>query len=91
MENVKGADILYKLLRLLAFQVGSEVSTVELGNSLQLNRQTVDRYLDLLSRFLSFTHFRLYHSRFSGLAGIIPEIFRLSYNSIWYKSKIATD
>jgi predicted AAA+ superfamily ATPase len=50
MENVKGADVLYKLLKLLAFQVGSQVSTVELGNSLQLNRQTVDRYLDLLSK-----------------------------------------
>ena len=49
-ENVKGAEVLYKLLQLLAFQIGSEVSTVELGNSLQLNRQTVDRYLDLLSK-----------------------------------------
>lgn len=50
MENIKGADVLYKLLQLLAFQVGGQVSTVELGNSLQLNRQTVDRYLDLLSK-----------------------------------------
>lgn len=49
-ENVKGADILYKLLQLLAFQVGSEVSTVELGNTLQLNKATVDRYLDLLAK-----------------------------------------
>ena len=50
IENIKGADVLYKLLQMLAFQVGSQVSTVELGNSLQLNRQTVDRYLDLLSK-----------------------------------------
>lgn len=50
LENVKGADVLYKLLQLLAFQVGSEVSTVKLGNSIHLNRQTVDRYLDLLSK-----------------------------------------
>jgi len=50
MQSVKGAAVLFKLLQLLAFQVGSEVSTVELGNSLQLNRQTVDRYLDLLSK-----------------------------------------
>lgn len=49
-ENVKGADVLYKLLQLLAFQVGSEVSTVELGNTLQLNKGTVDRYLDLLAK-----------------------------------------
>jgi len=50
IENIKGADVLYKLLQMLAFQVGSQVSTVELGNNLQLNRQTVDRYLDLLSK-----------------------------------------
>lgn len=50
MENVKGADVLYKLMQLLAFQVGSEVSTVELGNKLQLNRKTVERYLDLLCK-----------------------------------------
>jgi predicted AAA+ superfamily ATPase len=50
IENIKGADVLYKLLQMLAFQVGSQVSTVELGNSLQLNRQTVDRYLNLLSK-----------------------------------------
>ncbi len=49
-ENIKGADVLYKLLQMLAFQIGSQVSTVELGNSLRLNRQTIDRYLDLLSK-----------------------------------------
>jgi predicted AAA+ superfamily ATPase len=50
MENVKGADVLYRLLQLLAWQVGSQVSTVELGNSLGLNKITVDRYLDLLTK-----------------------------------------
>lgn len=50
IENVKGPDILYKLLQLLAWQVGSMVSTVELARNLQINKQTVDRYLDLLSK-----------------------------------------
>jgi len=50
LENVKGADVLYRLLQMLAWQVGSLVSTVELGNSLQLNKITVDRYLDLLTK-----------------------------------------
>lgn len=50
LENVKGADALFKLLQLLAWQIGSQVSTVELGNSLQLNKKTVERYLDLLSK-----------------------------------------
>lgn len=50
LTNIKGADVLFRLLKLLAFQVGSQVSTVELGNNLQLNKETVDRYLDLLSK-----------------------------------------
>lgn len=50
LENVKGADVLYKLLQLIAWQIGSEVSTVELGKSLQMSKNTVDRYLDLLSK-----------------------------------------
>ncbi len=50
LESVKGADVLYRLLQLLAWQVGSQVSTVELGNTLQLNKITVDRYLDLLTK-----------------------------------------
>jgi predicted AAA+ superfamily ATPase len=50
LENVKGADVLYRLLQLLAWQAGSQVSTVELGNSLQLNKVTVERYLDLLNK-----------------------------------------
>lgn len=49
-ENIKGADILFKLLQLLAWQVGSQVSTVELANNLQINKTTVERYLDLLSK-----------------------------------------
>jgi predicted AAA+ superfamily ATPase len=49
-ENVKGADILYKLLQQLAWQVGNIANTVELGNSLQINKITVERYLDLLTK-----------------------------------------
>ena len=49
-ENIKGADILFKLLQMLAWQVGSQVSTVELANNLQINKATVERYLDLLSK-----------------------------------------
>jgi predicted AAA+ superfamily ATPase len=50
LTNVKGSDVLIKLLKLLAWQVGSQVSTVELGNSLQINKETVERYMDLLSK-----------------------------------------
>lgn len=50
LTTVKGADVLYKLLKLLAYQVGSQVSTTELGTALKLNSETVERYLDLLSK-----------------------------------------
>jgi uncharacterized protein len=50
LENVKGAAVLLNLLQMIAWQVGSEVSTVELGKSLQLNKITVERYLDLLTK-----------------------------------------
>ena len=35
---------------MLAWQVGSQVSTVELATNLQINKATVERYLDLLSK-----------------------------------------
>ena len=50
LENVKGPAILYRLLQMLAWRVGSQVSTTELGKSLQINKLTVERYLDLLSK-----------------------------------------
>lgn len=50
MEKVKGAKILLDLLRLLAFQVGNEVSLFEIGRQLGLNSKTVGRYLDILEK-----------------------------------------
>lgn len=37
-----------KKITILAWQVGSEVRTTELGNALQISKNTVERYLDLL-------------------------------------------
>jgi uncharacterized protein len=50
MDNLRNADKLFNLLKLLAFQIGREVSLSELGNALNLSKQTVDRYLDLLEK-----------------------------------------
>lgn len=49
-ENIKNSDKLVSLLRLLAFQVGSLVSTTEIGTQLGMSGNTVTRYLDLLSK-----------------------------------------
>lgn len=50
MEQVKGAKKLLDLLTLIAFQIGKEVSLTELGSSLDLHKDTVARYLDLLEK-----------------------------------------
>lgn len=39
-----------ELLRLIAFQMGSEVSYEELGRQLGMSKNTVEKYLDLLSK-----------------------------------------
>lgn len=49
-ETIRNADKIIDLLRLVAFQVGSEVSIPELSNGLQLSRNTVEKYLDLLTK-----------------------------------------
>lgn len=56
-ERLRNADKIHRLLGLLAFQVGKEVSLAELGTGLGLNRLTVERYVDLLEK--SFVIFRL--------------------------------
>ena len=50
LEKVKSSKILLDLLKLLAFQVGGEVSLNELANSLNIDVKTVARYLDLLEK-----------------------------------------
>lgn len=50
LENVRSPRMLIDLLRMLAFQVGSEVSLNELSNGLRADVKTVNRYLDLLEK-----------------------------------------
>lgn len=54
---VKSPEKLKKLLMLLAYQVGSEVSLLELATNLGISRITVEKYIDLLEQ--SFVIFRL--------------------------------
>ena len=56
-DRVKNSHTLLNLLRLLAFQVGSEVSLTELATQLSVDVKTVQRYLDLLEK--SFVIIRL--------------------------------
>lgn len=56
-DGLKHAQKMHDLLRLMAFQTGSEVALDELGSQLSLSRNTVERYLDLLQK--AFVLFRI--------------------------------
>lgn len=49
-EDIRQSQKITDLLKLLAFQVGSEVSLDELGRQLGISKNTVERYLDLLTK-----------------------------------------
>jgi uncharacterized protein len=49
-QFLKRSQVILDLLKLLAYQIGIEVSTVELGKQLGLDYKTVQRYLDLLEK-----------------------------------------
>jgi len=57
LEGIKHSDKIVRLLQLLAFQIGQEVSLTELGTQLGISKNTVERYLDLLEK--SFVVFKL--------------------------------
>lgn len=49
-EKLNSADKIIKLLKLLALQLGSDVSIHELAGQLSVSRSVVERYLDLLQK-----------------------------------------
>ena len=49
-SGIRLSDKILSLLRLIAYQSGSEVSYAELGTQLGMNKATVESYLDLLSK-----------------------------------------
>lgn len=58
LEGIKNSNKILKLLQLLAFQIGKEVSYSELGNSIEMSKHTVEKYLDLLEK--NFVIFKLH-------------------------------
>lgn len=60
LDKVKNSKIILDLLRLLAFQVGSEVSLSELGRQLGIDYKTVARYLDILEQSFVIINVRGY-------------------------------
>ena len=54
---VKDPELIRRLLMLIAYQIGGEVSVNEIATSLKISRVTVEKYLDLLER--TYVIFRL--------------------------------
>ena len=49
-ERIKNSDALLNLLKLIAFQIGNEVSLNEIAVQIKVDIKTVDRYLDILEK-----------------------------------------
>lgn len=56
-SGIKKETVLFNLVRMLALQMGSEVSYANLANALQVDRKTVISYIDILEQ--NFIVFRL--------------------------------
>jgi len=57
LDGIRFSDKLVRLLQLVAFQIGNEVSLSEIGRQLAMSKNTVERYLELLEKV--FVIFRL--------------------------------
>lgn len=57
LKEIRKPDVLEKLIKALAFQVGNQVSNRELSNLIQADKETVERYIYLLEE--AFIIFRL--------------------------------
>lgn len=56
-EGIRNSTLVIKILKALAYQLGSEVSYTELANLVGSNKITVEKYIDILEK--SFIVFRL--------------------------------
>lgn len=50
LDRIKGSRVLLDLLKLIAFQIGGQVSLNELATQLKIDVKTVGRYLDILEK-----------------------------------------
>ncbi len=57
LKDVRKPEFLERLIKALAFQIGNQVSTREIANLIQLDKETVERYIYLLEE--AFIIFRL--------------------------------
>jgi uncharacterized protein len=49
-DGIRNSSKVFDLLKLIAFQMGKEVSLLELAKQLEMSKNTVEKYLDLLEK-----------------------------------------
>jgi uncharacterized protein len=74
-ENIRHSAKIFNLLRLIAYQIGNLVSYNELARQLSMSKNTVERYMDLLSRVFII-------SRLEGFSRNLRK--EITKNSKWY-------
>jgi predicted AAA+ superfamily ATPase len=56
LEGIKKSATLQKLVQILAFRIGSEISLSSLSNDIGINRLTIEKYIDILEKnFIIFS------------------------------------
>lgn len=84
-EKIKKSDELMKLLQLLAFQIGSEVSYYELGQQCGLNSRTVEQYIQILEQ--AFILFRLPSYTFNQ-RNAIKKKKKIYFRDLWVRNML---
>lgn len=64
IEGIKKRDKIMDLLRIIAFRIGSEISLESIGRDLQISKNTVERYLDILSKVFIIHKLKGYSNNF---------------------------
>ncbi len=60
LDNIKNSDKLLNILKLLAFQIGDEVSLNEIAGKIGMSKNTVERYIDLLKKVFVIFELKAY-------------------------------
>lgn len=50
LDGIRNPSVIFNLLKLIAYQIGKEVSYNELGSALGISKNTVEKYLNLLTQ-----------------------------------------
>ena len=50
LDGLRNTSIVYSLLKMIAYQIGKEVSYNEIGTALGISKNTVEKYLNLLTK-----------------------------------------